>query len=104
MEDTEEFLWFRVEKSLFQLENDIFFCDAFVLPNNITPTITTKNDYFGKLNEMLIKYKNKGDVLIMGDLNARTRNEDGLQKLGKQLSHLLPDIEATTLETGNRCF
>ena len=39
----------------------------------------------------------------MGDLNARTRNEDGLnEKLGKQLRHLLPDIEATTLETGNR--
>ena len=39
----------------------------------------------------------------MGDLNARTRNEDGLhEKLGKQLSHLLPDIEATILETGNR--
>ena len=48
---------------------------------------------------MLIKYKNKGDVLIMGDLNTRKGNE----KLGKQLSRLLPDIEATTLETSNKC-
>ena len=40
----------------------------------------------------------------MGDLNARTGNEDSLhEKLGKQLIHLLPDIEAATLETGNRC-
>ena len=40
----------------------------------------------------------------MGDLNARTGNEDSLhEKLGKQLSHLLPDIEATTFEIGNRC-
>ena len=40
----------------------------------------------------------------MGDLNVRTGNKDSLhEKLGKQLSHLLPDIEATTLETGNRC-
>ena len=40
----------------------------------------------------------------MGDLNARTGNEDGLhEKLGKQLNHLLPDIEGTTLKTGNRC-
>ena len=38
----------------------------------------------------------------MGDLNARTGNEDGLhEKLSKQLSHLLPNIEASTLETGN---
>ena len=40
----------------------------------------------------------------MGDLKATTGNEDGLhEKLGKQLNHLLPDIEGTTLETGNRC-
>ena len=71
---------------------------------NTTPTITAKTDHFGKLNEMLIKYKDKGGILIKGDLNPRTGNEDGLHdKLGKQLNHLLPDIEATTLETGNRC-
>ena len=53
---------------------------------------------------MLIKYKDKGDILIMGDLNARTWNEDGLhEKICKQLNHLLPVIEEATLETGNRC-
>ena len=52
---------------------------------------------------MLIKCKDKGDILIMENLNARTNNEDGLhEKLGKQLNQLLPDIEGTTLETGNR--
>ena len=105
VEDTEEFLWFRLKKSLFQLENDIFLCAAYIPPNNTTPTITTKKYYFGKLNEILIKYNDKGDVVIMGDLNARTGNESSLhEKIGNQLSHLLPDIEATTLETSNRCF
>ena len=53
---------------------------------------------------MLIKCKDKGDILIMENLNARTNNEDGLhEKLGKQLNQLLPDIEGTTLETGSRC-
>ena len=94
MEDTEGFLWFRLGKSLFQFENDIFLCGAYIPPNNTTPTITAKTDYFRKLNKMLIKYKDKGDILIMGDLNARTGNEDGLhEKLSKQLNHLLPDIE-----------
>ena len=104
MEDTEGFLWFRLEKSLFQLENDIFLCGACIPPNNTTPTITTGTDYFRKLNELLIKYKDKGDVLIIVDLNPRTGTEDGLyEKLGKQLSHQPLDIEATTLETDNRC-
>ena len=39
VEDTERFLWFR-------LENDIFLCGAYMPPNNTTPTITTKKDYF----------------------------------------------------------
>ena len=37
----------------------------------------------------------------MGNLNAKIGNEDGVhEKLDKQLNHLLPDIEGTTLETG----
>ena len=69
-----------------------------------TLTITTKIDYFGKLNKILIKYKDKGDFLFVGDLNARIGSEDSLhEKLGNQQSHLLPDIEATSLETDNNC-
>ena len=95
VEDAEGFLWFHLEKSLFQLQNDIFLYGAYIPPNNTTPTITTKAGYFGKLNEMLIKYKIKWDILIMGDLNSKTGNKDGLhEKLGKQLSHLLLSIEA----------
>ena len=53
---------------------------------------------------MLMKYKDKGDILIMENLNTRTGNEDGLyEKLGKQLNYLLPDIEGTTLETSSKC-
>ena len=55
VEDTEGFLRFRSEKSLLQFENDIFLCGAYIPPNNTTPTITTKTDYFRKPNEMLIK-------------------------------------------------
>ena len=52
---------------------------------------------------MLIKYKDKGDILIMENLNT-TGNEDGLhEKQGKQLNYLLPDIEETTLETSSKC-
>ena len=53
---------------------------------------------------MLIKYKVKWDILLMGDLNAWTGNEDSPhEKLGKQLGQLLPDTEATTLESSIRC-
>ena len=49
VEDTEGSLWFRLEKSLLQLDNNIFLCGAYIPPSNTTPTITTKMNYFGKL-------------------------------------------------------
>ena len=57
-----------------------FFGEPIYLP--ITPPLPLlkKMDYFGKLNEMLIKYKDKGDILIIGDLNTRTENEDGIHE------------------------
>ena len=54
-------------KSEIQFENDIFLSGAYIPPNNTTPTLATKTDYFQKLNEMLIRYKDKGNILIMRD-------------------------------------
>ena len=34
VENAEGFLWFRLEKSLFQLQNDIFLYGAYIPPNN----------------------------------------------------------------------
>lgn len=45
-------------------------------PSYTTPSITTKTNYFENLNKTLLQYKYKSDVLIMGDLNAKTGNED----------------------------
>ena len=56
VEDTEGSLWFWLEKSLFQLENDIFLCGAYIPSHNTTPIITVKTAYFGKLKKTLIKY------------------------------------------------
>ena len=77
VEDTERFLWFQSKKSLFQLENDIFLYAAYI-PRCNHPHHYYKNRLFSKTDKMLIKYKDKEDALIMGDLNARTGNKDSL--------------------------
>ena len=99
MEDTEESLWFRIEKSVFQLENNMFHHLAIPL------AITTKTDYLGRLNEILIIHKDIGDVLFVGDLNARTGNEKSLHENYNhflnilRLFDVLPDFPFTTSET-----
>ena len=59
-------------------------CGAYIPPANTTANITTKTDYFGNLEKSILKYKNKGNIIIMGDLNARIGNKDNT--LNKKLN------------------
>ena len=79
VENSEGFLWIRlqVERSFFNLENDIFLCGAYIPPKNATQNILSKTDYFCSLENSILKYKDKGNIVIMmGNLNTRTGVED----------------------------
>ena len=99
IENSEGFLWFCLKKSYFKLKNDVYLCGAYIPPANTTANITSKTDYFGNLEKSILKYKNKGNIIIMGDLNARIGNKDNTlnKKLNGDLGHLLP----TTMELSN---
>ena len=101
VENSEGFLWIRLEQSFFKLENDIFLCGAYIPPKNTTQNILSKTDYFGSLENSILKYKDKGNIVIMGDLNARTGIEDHTLCLNNHLSQLLPDTNA--IQDGNPC-
>ena len=105
VENSEGFLWIRLEKSFFKLENDIFLCGAYIPPKNTTQNIS-KTDYFGKLEKSILEYKGKGNILIMGDLNARTGNKGNAKfAYDKHLSNLLPDVSKdwNTIEVRSSC-
>ena len=42
VENTEVFLWFKLDKNFFQTDNDIFFCGAYIPPKNTTKNILAK--------------------------------------------------------------
>ena len=75
MENSEGFLWFCLKKSYFKLKNDVYLCGGYIPPANTTANITSKTDYFGNLEKSILKYKNKGNIIIMGDLNAMIGNK-----------------------------
>ena len=53
----------------------IFLCGAYIPPKNTTKNILAKTDYFGNFEKAILKYKEKGNILILGDLNARTGSQ-----------------------------
>ena len=94
VENTEGFLWFKLDENFFQTENDIFLCGAYIPPKNTTKNILAKTDYFGNFEKSILKYKEKGNKLILGDLNARTGSQGQSQhNFDNHLQHLLPEAD-----------
>ena len=102
VENSEGFLWIRlqVERSFSNLENDIFLCGAYIPPKNTTQNILSKTDYFCSLENSILKYKDKGNIVIMvGNLNTRTGVEDHTPCLDNHISQFLPDTNS--IQDGN---
>ena len=94
VENTKGFLWFKLDKNFFQTENDIFLCGAYIPPKNTTKNILAKTDYFGNFEKAILKYKEKGNILVLGDLNTRTGSQGQSQhNIDNHLQHLLPEAD-----------
>ena len=61
----------------------------------------SKTDYFGCLENSIFKYKDKGNIAIMSDLNTRRGIEDHTLWLDNHMSQLSPDTNA--IQDGNQC-
>ena len=91
VKDEEGFIWFKLLKSFFKLDNDLFICAAYIPPQNTTLRISNKTDYWENLIKSIIDYSSKGNILITGDLNARTGvKKYELHMEDKQIDPLCP--------------
>ena len=68
----DEFLWWKLDKSFFHLEDDIFICSVYIPPNNSSREKTRDFDAFTSLEEHIVKYCAYGQVILCGNFNART--------------------------------
>jgi hypothetical protein len=66
------FIWFQLDKTFFKAANDIFVCGAYLPPDK---SAYGDIEHWEILQNKVAKYYDKGDILILGDLNARTGNE-----------------------------
>ena len=105
VKDEESFIWFKLLKSFFNLDNDLFTCATYIPPQNTTLRINEKTDYWENLTNSLIDYSSKGNILITGDLNARTGKCNEIFDIrDKHLNQLCPiedKIHISTLR--NNC-
>ena len=67
-----DIIWVKLDKLFFNLEKDIYICVAYLSPENSSIFKDKTNSLFEDIEKEVSKYCYDGDVIIMGDLNART--------------------------------
>ena len=73
-----ELMWFKLSSTFFGLSRDLYICFVYIAPYNSTYVKKAGLDkvVFSKLEDDIIKFNMKGDVMIMGDLNAHINSSD----------------------------
>ena len=61
-----------LKNSFFQLEEDIYVGFIYLPPGNSTFTNSQENNSFDMLEKDVCKFKSKGKVALLGDINSRT--------------------------------
>ena len=69
-----EYQWFLLKKEFFGFANDIYVCCVYFSPRNSTfnAHCANDNDLFEQINVDMSQHSKHGKILICGDLNART--------------------------------
>ena len=65
-------VWIKLDKSYLKSENDIFVSAVYIPPSNSSFYNKGGLDPFDEFENSVQNYASKGEVIIMGDINART--------------------------------
>ena len=78
--NTTEYQWMKLptlDKNFFNFQRDLFLCLTYLPPGQSTYANNMQQDLLDSLEKDISLYKTKGEVMICGDLNARTGSEPG---------------------------
>lgn len=71
-----DYQWIKLEKSFFNFQKDIFLCLAYIIPSTSSYLHQTDDDVLDLIErDITNKYKKMGDIILCGDLNARSGAE-----------------------------
>ena len=70
-------VWYRLNKELFpSLSRPLFICFLYIPPDTSSWSRSGDSYNFEKLISDVMKYEDRGEIIIMGDFNSRIANEN----------------------------
>ena len=70
-----EYQWVKLDKNFFNFRKDLFLCLTYIPPSQSIYANNMQQDLIDLLENDILLYKTKGDIMICGDLNARTGSQ-----------------------------
>ena len=67
-----DFQWLKFDKTFFNFQRDLYVCLAYIPPSQSSYTHNLTSDLLDDLENEISLYTSCGDVMVCGDLNART--------------------------------
>jgi hypothetical protein len=105
-----DYVWIKMCKRFFGLEEDIFCCFAYIPPQNSDFYNKRSQDTLSFIERDIMLHSNNGKILLVGDLNARTANSvDFIQndEAPDDLSDIYFEdkeiLERTSMDTSTPC-
>ena len=69
---SEDFFWLKLNKNFFNIKLDLYICAVYDPPPSSTYSLRQQIDPLEKIEEDIIAYSKKGNIMLVGDFNART--------------------------------
>jgi len=67
-----DLLWIHLKKDFFRLQSDIFIGAVYISPLNSSYSKKLEYDPFEIIEQEIMKYSGQGQIILMGDFNARS--------------------------------
>jgi len=88
----ESFIWMKLDKNFFSLDNDIYLCAIYITPLYSKNVSAKSADHFTLLSDSILKYSALGNIILAGDFNARTGAKFAIPyKHVSEVEELCPD-------------
>ena len=72
----QDYQWIKLEKNHFNFTKDIFLCLAYIIPSNSFYANQSTDEVLENIESDIVnKYSGLGNIILCGDLNARTGSE-----------------------------
>lgn len=88
---TLDYMWIKFDKTNFNMNDDIYMCIAYIPPSNSQYLARLGVDILDQIQNDIMKFSKVGQIVLTGDLNARTANNLDLIDNDNDTATLSPD-------------